>query len=41
LSGHTALGCIGLVPLATVLGSCLLYSSFGFSTCRVAPHKGA
>jgi hypothetical protein len=38
---HTALGYIGLVPLATgLLGSCPLYSIFGFSTCRVSRHKG-
>ena len=38
---HTALGYIGLVPLATgLLGSCPLYSIFGFSTCRVSPRKG-
>jgi hypothetical protein len=41
LGPHTALGYIGLVPLATgLLGSCPLYSIFGFSTCRVSPHKG-
>jgi Protein of unknown function (DUF2892) len=39
---HTALGYIGLVPLATgLVGSCPLYSIFGFSTWRVSPHKGA
>jgi Protein of unknown function (DUF2892) len=38
---HTALGYIGLVPLATgLLGSCPLYSIFGFSTSRVSPHGG-
>jgi hypothetical protein len=33
---HTALGYIGLIPLATgLLGRCPLYSLFGLSTCRV------
>ena len=38
---QTALGYIGLVPVATgLLGSCPLYSVFGFSTCRVSSNKG-
>jgi hypothetical protein len=38
---HTALGYIGLVPLATgLLGTCPLYSIFGLSTCRVSPKQG-
>ncbi|HEY5283103.1 MAG TPA: DUF2892 domain-containing protein [Polyangia bacterium] len=38
---HTALGYLGLIPLATgLLGSCPLYSLLGFSTCRVPVHKG-
>jgi hypothetical protein len=37
---HTALGYIGLVPLATgLLGSCPLYSILGLSTCRVPANK--
>ena len=39
---HTALGYVGLIPLATgLLGSCPLYSLLGFSTCRVPVNKGA
>jgi hypothetical protein len=38
---HTALGYLGLIPLATgLLGSCPLYSLLGFSTCRVPAKKG-
>lgn len=38
---HTALGYLGLIPLATGLaGSCPLYSLVGFSTCRVSAKKG-
>jgi hypothetical protein len=34
----TAWGFVGLVPLATgLLGSCPLYTVFGFSTCPVRP----
>jgi hypothetical protein len=34
---QTPLGWIGVVPLATgLLGSCPLYTLFGFSTCPVA-----
>jgi len=34
----TAWGWVGLVPLATgLLGSCPLYTLFGFSTCPVKP----
>jgi hypothetical protein len=37
---HTALGYLGLVPLATgLLGSCPVYSILGFSTCRVPANK--
>jgi hypothetical protein len=37
---HTALGYLGLIPLATgLLGSCPLYSLLGFSTCRVPADK--
>jgi hypothetical protein len=33
---HTAWGYIGVVPLLTAfMGSCPLYSLFGFSTCPV------
>jgi hypothetical protein len=33
----TPLGYLGIVPLATgLLGSCPLYTLFGFSTCPVA-----
>lgn len=35
-------GLIGLVPLATgILGSCPLYTLFGFSTCPVKPGERA
>ena len=38
---HTALGYLGLIPLATgLVGSCPLYSILGFSTCRVPANKG-
>lgn len=38
---HTALGYLGLIPLATgLVGSCPLYSLLGFSTCRVPANKG-
>ena len=38
---HTALGYLGLIPLATgLLGSCPLYSLLGFSTCRAPANKG-
>jgi hypothetical protein len=38
---HTALGYLGLIPLATgLVGSCPLYSLFGVSTCRVPANKG-
>ena len=38
---HTALGYVGLIPLATgLLGSCPLYSLLGYSTCRVPRNKG-
>ena len=37
---HTALGYIGLIPLATgLLGNCPLYSFLGYSTCRVPANK--
>jgi hypothetical protein len=37
---HTALGYLGLVPLATgLLGNCPAYSLLGFSTCRVPANK--
>ena len=37
---HTALGYLGLIPLATgVVGSCPVYSLMGFSTCRVPASK--
>jgi hypothetical protein len=37
---HTALGYLGLIPLATgLLGTCPLYSVFGLSTCRVSTGK--
>ncbi|MFO0714002.1 MAG: DUF2892 domain-containing protein [Sandaracinus sp.] len=33
---HTLWGLVGIVPLATgLLGSCPLYTLFGFSTCPV------
>lgn len=36
----TAWGWIGLVPLLTgIIGSCPLYSVFGFSTCPVRKHS--
>ena len=36
--GWGLFGLIGLVPLATgLLGSCPLYTLFGFSTCPVTP----
>ncbi len=38
---HSALGFLGLIPLATgIVGSCPLYSLLGFSTCRVPVKKG-
>jgi hypothetical protein len=38
---HTALGYLGLIPLATgLVGSCPLYSLVGFSTNRVPANKG-
>jgi Protein of unknown function (DUF2892) len=38
---HTALGYLGLIPLATgLLGSYPLYSLLGVSTCRVSADKG-
>jgi len=38
---HTALGYLGLIPLATgLVGSCPIYSLLGFSTCRVPANKG-
>ena len=38
---HTALGYLGLIPLATgLVGSCPLYSLLGFSTCRVPANNG-
>ncbi len=38
---RTALGYLGLVPLATgLLGTCPIYSMLGFSTCRVPANKG-
>ena len=38
---HTALGYVGLIPLATgLLGTCPLYSLLGFSTCPVRVNKG-
>jgi hypothetical protein len=38
---HTALGYLGLIPLATgFVGSCPLYSLLGYSTCRVPTNKG-
>ena len=41
LGPHTALGYLGLIPLATgLLGSCPVYSLLGFSTCRVPANKG-
>jgi Inner membrane protein YgaP-like, transmembrane domain len=34
---HTWLGLIGIVPLATgIVGSCPLYTLFGFRTCRMS-----
>jgi hypothetical protein len=41
---HTLWGLVGLVPLATgLLGSCPLYTMFGFSTCATTkgPTKSA
>lgn len=36
-TGKTAWGYLGVVPLATgLLGTCPLYSVFGFSTCPIA-----
>ena len=41
LGPHTALGYLGLIPLATgLLGSCPAYSVLGFSTCSVPTTKG-
>lgn len=38
---HTALGYLGLIPLATgLVGSCPLYSLVGFSTSRAPANKG-
>jgi hypothetical protein len=38
---HTALGYLGLIPLATgLVGSCPLYSLLGFSTTRSPANKG-
>ena len=38
---HTALGYLGLIPLATgLVGSCPLYSLLGFSTSREPANKG-
>ena len=38
---HTALGYLGLIPLATgLVGTCPLYSLLGFSTSRVPANKG-
>jgi hypothetical protein len=40
LGPQTALGYLGLIPLATgLVGSCPLYSVLGFSTCRVPVRK--
>jgi hypothetical protein len=40
LGPHTALGYLGLIPLATgLLGSCPVYSLLGLSTCRVPANK--
>jgi hypothetical protein len=37
---HTIFGYIGIVPLATgLLGSCPLYTLFGWSTCAVPQTK--
>lgn len=39
---ETKWGLVGLVPLATgALGTCPLYTLFGFSTCRVSPPPAA
>ncbi len=36
----TPIGFVGIVPLATgLLGSCPLYTLFGFSTCPIANAK--
>ncbi|MFO0724812.1 MAG: DUF2892 domain-containing protein [Myxococcota bacterium] len=33
---HTPFGLLGIIPLATgLIGSCPLYTIFGFSTCSV------
>lgn len=33
---HTLWGLVGAVPLLTgLLGSCPIYTAFGFSTCRI------
>jgi len=38
----TPWGWIGLVPLATgLIGSCPLYSLFGFSTCPIAARRSS
>ncbi len=38
---HTALGYLGLIPLATgLVGSCPLYSLLGFSTSRAPANRG-
>jgi hypothetical protein len=40
LGPHTALGYLGLIPLATgLLGSCPVYSLLGLSTCRAPVNK--
>lgn len=39
---HSLWGLVGLVPLLTgILGSCPLYTVFGFSTCKVEPKTSA
>lgn len=41
LGPQTALGYLGLIPLATgLVGSCPLYSLLGFSTSRAPVNKG-
>lgn len=39
---HTLWGLVGLVPLTTgLVGSCPLYTVFGFSTCATRPPQRA
>ena len=40
LGPQTLWGLVGLVPLATgLLGTCPLYTLFGWSTCRMPRHR--